>query len=155
MLAHIGVFNGRAGFQLSLARQFQQLGIVNAAALPNGKALVHQRCQGNLPALAHIAKTLAVGHAHIGEEHFVKVRLARYLLDGSHFNARRLHVEEEKCEPLMLGRGRVRAGDNDAVIAIMRARRPDLLAVNYPIVTIALGFGAKARNVRTGRRLGK
>ncbi|GIR09889.1 MAG: hypothetical protein CM15mP21_1510 [Hyphomicrobiales bacterium] len=42
---------------------FKQFGIVNATALTNGKTLIHQSCQRNFPALAHITKTLAVGHA--------------------------------------------------------------------------------------------
>ena len=58
-------------------------------------------------------------------------------------------------EPLMLRCGRVRARNDNAVIAIMRARRPDLLAVDYPVIAVAFGLGTQARNVRTGGRLGK
>src|SRR5207247_10282153 len=35
---------------------------------------------------------------------------------------------------------------------IMRARRPDLLAVDDPVVAVALGAGAQSRDVGTTRR---
>ena len=55
----------------------------------------------------------------------------------------------------MLRRGRIRARNDNAVIAIMRTRRPDFLSVDYPVIAVAFGLGTQARNVRTGGWLGK
>src|SRR5262245_14154084 len=79
---------------------------------------------------------LAVGDTHVGEVHLVEVRGARNLLDAPGLDARRLHREEEECEPLVLRRLRVAAGDEDRPVRPVRARRPDLLAVDYPVIAV-------------------
>ena len=152
LFAHIGVFKRRAGFQFRFTGQFQQLGIIDAAALTNGQTLIHQRRQRDFPALTDIAKALTVGHAHVIEEHFVEAAAARDLFNRTDFNARRLHVEEEKGQTFMLRNGRVGTGDNNAVITKMRARGPDFLTVDNPVIAVFFAFGAQAGNIRTGGR---
>ena len=110
---------------------------------------------GGLPALAHLAQALAVGDAHVGEEHLVEVGAARHLLDRPHFHARRLHRQEEHGQALVLGHVGIGAGDDDAVVGVMRARGPDLLAVDHPAVAVTLGPGADAGHVGARRRLGE
>ena len=126
--------------------------MVNTAALTDGETLIHQRGQRHFPALADIAQTLAVGYTHIIEEHFIKAAAAGNLLNRANFNARRFHIEEEKGQAFMLRHGRVRAGDDNAVIAKMRARRPNLLAINHPFIAVFFAFRAQTRDIGTGGR---
>ncbi len=55
----------------------------------------------------------------------------------------------------MLRHARVGPGQQDAVIGIVCAGGPDLLAVDDPFVAILDGAGLQARNIRPGRRFGK
>src|SRR4029079_10237315 len=54
-----------------------------------------------------------------------------------------------------LGHVGVGAGDQETVIGIMRARGPDLLAVDDPVVALLLGAGAQARDIRAAGGLGE
>ena len=47
------------------------------------------------------------------------------------------------------------AGEKDAVVGIMRARGPDLLAVDDPVVAFSLRARAQARDIRAARGFGK
>ena len=53
----------------------------------------------------------------------------------------------------MLRHRRIGARDHDAVVAVVRARGPDLLAVDHPVVAVLLRARADARDVGTGGRL--
>ncbi len=55
----------------------------------------------------------------------------------------------------MLGHVGIGARDQDAVVRIMRAAGPDLLAVDDPVGALLFRLGAQPRHVGTGRRLGK
>src|SRR6185312_14995061 len=66
-----------------------------------------------------------------------------------------LHVEEEHRQALVLGHIGIGAGDQKAVVGIMRARGPDLLAVDDPVVALLLRAGTKPRHVRAAGRLGE
>ena len=118
-------------------------------------ALVHQGRERDLPALADRAQALAVGDAHVGEEHLVEMRGAGDLLDRADLDARRPHVDEEIGEPLVLRRREVGARHQHAEIAVLRARGPDLLAVDDPVLAVALGARAQAGKVGARRRLGE
>ena len=118
------------------------------------KPLVHQRGERNAPAVIHRAETLTVGHAQIGEKDFVEPALPVRLFDRTHLDARRMHVDPEHGEPLVLGDRRIRARDKDAVVGMLR-RCPDFLPIDHPFVALLLGAGARARKVGAGRRLVK
>ena len=90
---------------------------------------------------------IAVGDAHVGEEHLVEVRRAGELADRPHLHARRLHVEDEVGQPRMLRHIRIAARDQDAEVAVVRAGVPDLLAVDHPVVAVAFGAGAQRGEV--------
>src|SRR5262249_30565205 len=47
------------------------------------------------------------------------------------------------------------AGDQEPIVGIVRARGPDLLAVDDPVVALLLGAGTQARNVGAAGRLGE
>ncbi len=154
LLAHAGVLDRRSVFQLQLTRQCQQLRHVQAPALSatDRQTFVHQRGERHLPALPHFADALRVRNAHIGEEHFVEAGGAARLLDRPHLHAGRLHREMKHRQPLVLGGVRVRAGEQQTVVGELRAGGPDLLAVDDPVIAVAFGAGAQARDIRsTGR----
>jgi len=89
------------------------------------------------------------------EEDFVEFGAARHLLDRAHFDGGVLHVDPEHGEALVLRHIRIGADEQDAVVAEMGAGRPDLLAVDDPVVAILLGFRAQARDVGTAGGLGE
>ena len=83
----------------------------------------------------------------VGEIDLVEFLHAVGLLDRPHLDAFALHVEEEHRQALVLGHVGIGAGDQQAVVGIMRARGPDLLAVDDPVVAVLFGAGAQARDV--------
>ena len=123
--------------------------------LAHRQALVHQRGERDLPPLPHRAEPLRIGHAHIGEEHLVEVRRARHLVDRPDLDPRRAHVEEEERQPLVLRHVRIGPHDDDAEVRQMRARGPDLLPVDDPVIAVALRPRAQRRQVRPARGFGE
>ena len=119
----------------------------------DGKALVHQRRQRNLPPVADRAEAVAVADAHPGEEHFVEVAATRHLLQRPHVDAGGLHVDDEHRQPLVLGDGGIGPRHDDAKVRQMGVGRPHLLPVDDPLVAVAHGLGADAGEVRPRRRL--
>ena len=65
----------------------------------------------------------------------------------------RLHVDHEAGEALVLGLVGVGAADDLADVAVLGARGPHLLAVDDPLVAVALGPGLQAGEVGAGARL--
>ena len=124
--------------------QAEDLLEVGAAQVARGEPLVHERGDRHAPARAHRAEPLAVGDAHVGEVDLVEVRRARDLLDAPGLDARRLHGQEEEGEALVLGRLGIAARDQDGPVRPVRARGPDLLPVDHPVVAVALGARAEA-----------
>src|SRR5207248_1015489 len=82
------------------ARDREQLVPVGAAHLAGREALVHLCGDRHAPPAADAAEPLAVRNPHVGEIDLVEVGGAGDLLDAEHFDARRLHVEEEIAEAL-------------------------------------------------------
>ena len=64
-----------------------------------------------------------------------------------------MHVDDHHGEALALRTCGVGAHEAGGVVAVLRARRPHLLAVEDEHVTVAPGAGLDAREVRTGARL--
>ena len=156
LAAHLLVPDRRPVLEVGVARQLHQLVDIEAARRQaDRQPLVHQGGERGLPALAHLAQALAVGNAHVGEEHLVEVGAARHLLDRPHLDARRLHRQEEHGEAGVLGHVGIGAGDDDAVVAVVRARGPHLLAVDHPTLAVPLGPRADAGHVGARRRLGE
>src|SRR6185436_4971016 len=63
--------------------------------------------------------------------------------------------DEEVGEALVLWRREVAARHQDAEVAVVRARGPDLLAVDDPVLAVALRARAQAREVGARGRLGE
>ena len=65
-------------------------------------ALVAERAHGHHPAGALLAEAPRRRDAHVGEEDLVEQLLARHVADRPHVDPRRLHVEDEGGDPLVL-----------------------------------------------------
>src|SRR3984893_1503032 len=68
-------------------------------------------------------------------------------------DARLAHVNDEIGDSLVLRRVLVGAGQHDGERRLVRPGRPDLLAVDDPRVTVALGSGGQRREVTAGAGL--
>jgi hypothetical protein len=93
-----------------------------------------------------------VGYPHVGEEDLIELGLPGDLEERSHLDTGRLHVDEERRHPLVLGDVGVRARHNEPERRNVRERRPDLLSVEEPLLSVTHGAGRQAGDVgsRTG-----
>ena len=66
-----------------------------------------------------------------------------------------MHVHDKHGQALVLGRFRVRAGQQDPVIGEVGTGGPDLLAIDHPFIAVLDGASLNTRNVRTGGWLGE
>ena len=105
------------------------------------------------PALAHLADPIGVGHPHLGEVHLVELGLAGHLAQRPHLHARRVHVQGEVGQPLVLGGVGIGAGHEHAPVGDVGQRVPHLLAGDDPLVAVADGPAGQAGQVRAGARL--
>ena len=67
----------------------------------------------------------------------------------------RVHRQDQPADALVLGRVRVGADEQLAVVRDLGVRRPDLLAVDHVVVAVADGATAQRREVRAGVGLGE
>ena len=115
-------------------------------------ALVHQRRQRDLPAVADAADDAVAGDPRVLDEELVELRLAGDLAQRPHLDGVLLHVHQEVGQPLVLRRLRVRARDEHAPLRVLRAARPDLLPGDPPAVAVGHRAGLERREV--GARVG-
>ena len=108
---------------------------------------------GYLPAVAGAGNLVFRRHAGIGEEHLVERRMAVHLLERAHVNAALVHVQDEVGKPLVLGRVPIRARQQQAVVRMVGAGGPHLLAVDDPLLAVELGTACRAGEVGTAARL--
>jgi hypothetical protein len=80
----------------------------------------------------------------------VEVSHAGDLGERTHLDAGGAHVDDEVGDALVLGHIGVGASQQDAVVGVLAERGPDLLAVDDPLVAVALGAGAQRREVAAG-----
>ena len=157
LLPDATVLDRRTAVQPHLFRQVDEQVEVRAEAGAVGCdiTLDHQRRHRDREAAADRRHAMIVADPHIVEEHLVDMAVAARELDRAHRDARRLHVDPEIGQTLVLGDGRVGAHDDDAIVAILRPARPDLLPVDLPAVAVGLGAGAQAGQVGAARRFGE
>ena len=125
----------------------------DASPAADHRPLVREHRVGDAPPFVDRPEPARVGNGHVREEHLVEVRHAVDLAQRPDLDAGRVHVEEERGDALVLRRIEIRAREQEAPIAVMRARRPDLLAVHDPLLAIGHGACAQPGQVRTGARL--
>ena len=98
--------------------------------------LVHQRGERDPPAIAGRAERLGVRDARVGEVHLVELGLAGHLPQRADLDAGGVHVDDEGGEAGVLHGLRVGAHDEQAPPRDVGQRRPDLLAVDDPLVAV-------------------
>ena len=116
-------------------------------------ALEGQHGAGHPPAVVDVAQDVGHRHPHPVQEHLVEVGFAGHLTQRPDGDARRAHVDDEHRDALALGARRIAAGQAGGVVAVLRARGPHLLPVEHELVTVAVGPGLHAREVRAGTGL--
>jgi hypothetical protein len=138
-----------------LDHSVEQLAQADLQEEPQAGALVHQRGERDLPAVADTPEHVLVRDAGAVEEELVELGLAGDLAQRADLHALLLHVHQEVGEPLVLGRLGVRARDEHAPLRVLRGARPHLLAGEHPLVAIAHGARLQAGEVRAGVGLGE
>ena len=95
------------------------------------------------------------GTADVGEVDLVELGVAGHLAQRPDLDAGGVHVDHEVGEALvLLGLG-IGAGEDHAEAGGVGQGRPDLLAVEDPLVAVALGPGRQAGHVGSGAGLGE
>ena len=96
---------------------------------------------------------MRVRHADVGEEHLVEPRGSGHLAQRSHLDTGRVHVDQERREPLVLGHVGIGPAHCQRQIGDVRARRPHLLAVHDPLVAVTHGARRGRGEIGTRVRL--
>ena len=106
------------------------------------------------PAVAGLADDQVGGGPGAGEEHLVELRAAGQLLDRPDLDAVLVDRDQQERQPVVpLGAG-LGARDDEEPLAELRVGRPDLLAVDHPVVAVQPGLGLHVGQVGAGAGLG-
>ncbi len=96
--------------------------------------------------------TFSFGHAGVREEHLVELRLAGDHLDRADLDARLVHRAQQERDALVLRRVRVGAAQDEDPVREVAGRRPDLLAVDDPLVAVEHRSGTEVAEIAAGAR---
>ena len=116
-------------------------------------ALVAQRAHHDAPAAIHSADDVVGRRTRVGEEHLGELAAAGHVADRAHFDTRLIHRHQHHRDALVLGDLTVRAAQHVDPIGVSTERRPNLLAVDHPLIAIAHSRGAQAGEVAARLRL--
>ena len=114
-----------------------------------GAALVAEQGHCDHPAAVHLADDVLLGAAGVGEVHLVELGVTRHHLDGAHLHAGLAHVDEQERDAAVLDLVHVGAREHEDVVRQVAGGRPDLLAVDDPLVTVEHRAAAEVAEVRT------
>ena len=141
-----------------LARRFdQEVGLLGLGTLgvPRGAghvghepALVDERGLQYRPSGVQLTDQVLGGNAGVRQEHLVELRFAGDLVDRPDLDAGLTHGQHEEADALMFRHVPVGPGQQHAVVGGLGVRRPHLLSVDHPVVTVALGPSAQAGQIR-------
>src|SRR3954453_21064501 len=106
------------------------------------------------PAVAALPHECARRYSYVVEEHLVEVGVLRIdqFWQRPAGDARRLHVDDEHADALVLRRVRLAAHEAEAIAGVVCAGGPDLLAVDDPVVAVEDGARAQPGQVAAGVR---
>src|SRR5919202_2997011 len=131
LLADQRVLDRRLAVALEGARDLEQPGegrLVAADAAERVAApLVGEGRLRDLPAGVQLADKVLGRHADVVEEDLAELLAAADLLQGPDRHPRRVHVDQEAGDALVLRRRRVGARQQQAPVAVQAAARPDLM----------------------------
>ena len=89
----------------------------------------------------------------VGEEHLIEAGATGHLAQRSDLDAGSAHVHHEAGQASVLGLVGIGAADDLADLGVLGAGGPHLLAVEHPLVAVALGPCLDAGEVAAGPRL--
>ena len=87
------------------------------------------------------------GHVHVGEEDLVEFCFTGDLVQGPHLDTGAFHVDQERGDALVLGHIGIGPGQQEPEPGQVGQRRPDLLPVEDPLITVGNGPGREARHI--------
>ena len=96
---------------------------------------------------------LSAGTRASREEHLVERRVLVHLVHRADLDAGLVHRQHEVADAAVLRDVRVGAGQQQAEVGVVGARAPQLLAVDDPLVAVALGVGGQPGEVGPVGRL--
>ena len=111
-----------------------------------------ERRVGDLPAVVDAADDVVLRAAGVVEEHLAELGRAVGLGDAADLDAGLAHRHEQVRDALVLRRVGIGAGEQEAVVGVVAAGRPDLLPVDDPLVAVEHGRRLQAGQV--GARVG-
>ena len=100
-----------------------------------------------MPAVVDSTDDVVFGAARIIEEDFAELSRAVGLRDATHFDAGLTHRHQEIRDALVLRGSSVGSSKEEAVVGVVAASGPHLLAVDHPLVTIEHGARLQAGEV--------
>ena len=156
LLADVALVPGRLLPARKLLGEFGKAGDLGRVVAPAGTAaLEHQGRDRDLPALIELADQVFLRHHDVLEKHLVEMPVTVEQDQRAHGDARRLHVDEQIADPVMLGRVGIGAHQQKAPIGEMRARGPHLLPVDDEMVAAIDGARPEAGEVAARAGFGK
>ena len=129
--------------------------LLEAPVAGRGRAppLEPERRVGHLPAVVHAADDVLLRAARAVEEHLVELGGAVGLDDRPHLHSGLAHRHEQVGDALVLRRVRIGAGEQEGVVGVLGLGRPDLLAVDHPLLAVEHRRGLERGEVRARVRL--
>ena len=117
-------------------------------------ALEHQGRRRDLPALVQRPDEVFLRHHDVLEKHLVEMPVAVEQHERAHGDPRRLHIDQQIADAVVLRRVGVGAHQEETPVGEMRARGPDLLPVDDEMVALVDGAGAQTGEIGAGARPG-
>ncbi len=119
-------------------------------AVGEGEAFVTQGEPGQRPTPVFLPHQILHGDTHLIEEHFVEVRHARHLHDGTDLDTRAIHGTDEVGDALVLGSLGVGAGQQDPERGPVGHGGPHLLPGDHILVAVPFCPRGQRSEVGTG-----
>jgi hypothetical protein len=120
-----------------------------------GPALVGQRGHRDPPPVVHPPEHGFRAGPRAGEDDLPEAAVAGHPPDRPRLHAGGAHVDQQAGEPGVVGGGRARPGEQQALVGEVGAGGPDLLAVDAVAVAVEGRPGAYRGQVGTGAGLGE
>ena len=116
----------------------------------DARSLVAEQILRVGPPAIFLADEIVERHLHVLEEDFVDLVIFVERDDRTHGDARRLHVDQEERDALLLFRGRIGAHEAEHHVGVLAERRPGLLAVDDVVIALAIGARSERREIGAG-----
>ena len=117
-------------------------------------AFVAEQRLGHGPALVHLEDDVLFRDTHAVEKSLAKWRGAADEQDGPDRDSRRVEVDEQKRDALLLFRGRVGPDEEEHPIGLVAVARPRLLSGDHVVVSFVDSSALQGGEIAAGVRFG-